>query len=307
MGIIESINISREKGTVKIPVSEAVINFDGIENDAHSGDWHRQVSLLAKEDIDKFSEQYKQKFNYGDFAENITTSGIDLKKLKLLDIIQINDVKLITTQKGKKCHGDGCAIYTAVGHCVMPKEGVFSKVISSGKIKVGDEIKIIKKLFKVLIITLSDRASERVYEDQSGPEIEKQFVTFFDKIDRNYVIDKIILPDDFFKIQDTFQSNYKNYDIIVTTGGTGISRKDITIEAIKPLIEKEIPGIMENIRLKYGQTNPKALLSRSMAATVENTLIFCLPGSPKAVKEYMNEIFVNLEHLIYMLHGLDAH
>ena len=96
-------------------------------------------------------------------------------------------------------------------------------------------------------------------------------------------------------------------DIVITTGGTGIGPRDFTPEVAKNVIEKEIPGIMENIRIKYGRLVPNALLSRGIAGVMGKTQLYCLPGSLKAVKEYMSEILKTLEHLIYMLHGVDVH
>jgi MOSC domain-containing protein YiiM len=135
-----SVNISEKKGVIKEPVNEIVITEQGVENDAHAGDWHRQVSLLAKESIDKFEEVLGRKLEFGEFAENITTEGITLYTMKPGDIINIANVELEVTQIGKKCHGDGCAIFSQVGKCVMPKEGIFAKVLKTGKIKPGDEI-----------------------------------------------------------------------------------------------------------------------------------------------------------------------
>ena len=107
-------------------------------NDAHSGDWHRQVSLLGKESFDKFSQQAGRKISFGEFAENITTEGITLYQTKIGDRFVCGDVVLEVTQIGKKCHGTGCAIFNEVGNCVMPKEGIFCKVISGGTLKDGD-------------------------------------------------------------------------------------------------------------------------------------------------------------------------
>lgn len=137
---VVSVNISEKKGTTKIPVESIMLTNLGVEKDAHAGDWHRQVSLLAKESIDKFGEQAGEKFKYGDFAENITTKGINLLETKPGDILNIGETQLEVTQLGKKCHGGGCAIYVKVGKCVMPKEGIFCKVIKTGDIKPGDKI-----------------------------------------------------------------------------------------------------------------------------------------------------------------------
>lgn len=141
-----SVNISEKKGVIKKPVNEIVLTEQGVENDAHAGDWHRQVSLLAKESIDKFEEVLGRKLEFGEFAENITTEGITLYTMKPGDILNIADVELEITQIGKKCHGDGCAIFSQVGKCVMPKEGIFAKVLKTGKIKPGDKIIYTSKL-----------------------------------------------------------------------------------------------------------------------------------------------------------------
>ncbi|MFP4023083.1 MAG: MOSC domain-containing protein [Thiohalospira sp.] len=137
---VVSVNISEKKGVIKRPVNKIIINKEGIENDAHAGDWHRQVSLLAKESIDKFEEVLGRKLDFGEFAENITTEGITLYTMKPGDRLKIADVEMEVTQIGKECHGAGCAIFTQVGKCVMPKEGIFAKVIQHGVIKPGDEI-----------------------------------------------------------------------------------------------------------------------------------------------------------------------
>lgn len=135
-----SVNVSEKKGEIKVPVEKIMITEKGVENDAHAGDWHRQVSLLAKESIDKFEDVLGRKLAFGEFAENITTEGITLYTMKPGDKLKIADVELEVTQIGKKCHGDGCAIFSQVGKCVMPKEGIFAKVLKTGTIKPGDEI-----------------------------------------------------------------------------------------------------------------------------------------------------------------------
>lgn len=139
-GKIVSINVSLKKGEKKHFINEAIINELGIINDAHSGDWHRQISFLALESIEKM-KQYINDIKPGDFAENITTSGIDYKKVKIGQKIILNDkVVLQITQIGKKCHNDGCAIQKATGNCIMPTEGIFAKVINGGKISINDKI-----------------------------------------------------------------------------------------------------------------------------------------------------------------------
>ena len=304
---IESVNISEKKGTIKHPVEKIIIKASGVENDAHSGDWHRQVSLLSTESIAKFEKQAKRKINFGEFAENLTVSGMILTDAAPLDTFRLGDVLLEVTQIGKKCHGDSCAIFREVGNCVMPKEGIFSRVIHGGKIQAGDEGQYIPKVFKVHIITLSDRASRGVYEDLSGKKIEELTTDFFVKIKRKSEIQRTLIPDDATALEQLIKDSVNHFDIIITTGGTGIGPKDFTPDVVKPLLEKEIPGVMDMIRIKYGQQKPNALVSRSVAGVIGQTLVFTLPGSIKAVDEYMTEITPMLEHLIYMLHSLEFH
>ncbi len=143
-GKVVSINISTKKGVVKDPVEQANFKVNhGIESDAHAGEWHRQVSLLAIESVDKIRGRGVDLTN-GIFAENITTSGIDLCSLPVGTKLQIGESIQEVTQIGKECHNGGCAIKSAVGDCVMPREGIFTKVIKDGLVKTGDEIKIIE-------------------------------------------------------------------------------------------------------------------------------------------------------------------
>ena len=305
---IVSVNISKEKGTIKVPIESGLITKYGIAEDAHAGKWHRQISLLAIESIDKFGEQAKRNFNYGEFAENITTRGISLLNTAPLDILKFENFILEVTQLGKKCHGGSCAIYREVGNCVMPKEGIFGRVLQQGNIKVGMKGVWQPKIFNIKVITLSDRASEGVYEDLSGPAITKSLKSFFEEKNRKYQIENILIPDDEEKLilllNEAIDSRA---DFIFTTGGTGIGKRDITPDVILKFSDKEIPGIMDMIRIKYGENIPAALLSRSVAATKNETAIFALPGSVKAVNEYLIEIQKNMLHILYMLKGLDIH
>jgi molybdopterin adenylyltransferase len=161
--------------------------------------------------------------------------------------------------------------------------------------------------FEVLIITLSDRAYRGEYTDLSGPVIKERMAGFFSQTDWHFNINQTLIPDDEKILRDLLISSFPVYNIILTTGGTGIGPRDITIETVTPLLEKEIPGIMEFIRIKYGTNKPNALLSRGVAGLAGKSLIYNLPGSVRAVEEYMTEILKTLEHTIYMQHGIDSH
>jgi molybdopterin adenylyltransferase len=161
--------------------------------------------------------------------------------------------------------------------------------------------------FEVLIITLSDRAHRGEYEDLSGPKIKQIITEFFSSAGWSCNINLTLIPDDAAALRDLLISAGDNYNIIITTGGTGIGPRDITVETVIPLLTKEIPGIMEFIRIKYGTEKPNALLSRSIAGITGKSLIYTLPGSVRAVEEYMTEIMKTLKHTIYMQYGVDNH
>ena len=141
MAEVTSVNISEKKGTVKHPVPEIVLRCrHGIVGDAHAGDWHRQISLLAEESVDKLRPLLPT-LEPGGFAENINTRGIDLKNLPVGTHLRIGETEVEVTQIGKECHSD-CAIRKATGTCVMPTEGIFAVVIREGVVRPGDEIEI---------------------------------------------------------------------------------------------------------------------------------------------------------------------
>ena len=190
----------------------------------------------------------------------------------------------------------------------MPKEGIFARVIKEGLIKDSDIIEYHPKVFNVAVITLSDRATKGEYPDKSGPRIIEMLGEYFRSKNRQHKVNYYLIADDAEKLRSTFDGILKSQpDVIITTGGTGIGSHDITTDTIQPLLDKEIPGIMDMIRVKYGMENPAALISRSIAGVKGKALVFTLPGSVKAVEEYMTEILKNLQHLIYMLHDLDSH
>ncbi|HEY3372199.1 MAG TPA: molybdenum cofactor synthesis domain-containing protein [Prolixibacteraceae bacterium] len=303
-----SVNISEKKGTIKIPVDKIILNKEGVMGDAHAGMWHRQVSLLGKESFDKMEPSAGRKLLWGEFAENITTEGFPVYQMKPFDRLVSGKLLLEVTQIGKKCHGNNCAIFQETGNCVMPKEGIFCRVLQGGELQEGDVLEYHPKVMKVHIITLSDRASQGIYEDKSGPLLKKLSEEFFIGNGRQILVENTIIPDDEDQLKVLLKQLISQHtDIIFTTGGTGIGPRDMTPDVIKTLLDKEIPGIMEMIRVKYGMQFPNALVSRSIAGVADTTLIYALPGNPKAVKEYADEIFKTVEHSFRMLFGIDEH
>ena len=161
--------------------------------------------------------------------------------------------------------------------------------------------------FEVLVITLSDRAFRGEYSDLSGPAVKERLKEFFRSEGWTADFKMELIQDDAVRLRDILVNASENYNIIITTGGTGIGPNDITTDTVRPLLSKEIPGIMEYIRIRYGSEKPNALLSRSIAGIIGKSLIYTLPGSMKAVDEYMDEILRTLKHTILMQHGVDAH
>ncbi|MBN1969456.1 MAG: MogA/MoaB family molybdenum cofactor biosynthesis protein [Candidatus Delongbacteria bacterium] len=157
------------------------------------------------------------------------------------------------------------------------------------------------KLVKIAIITLSDRAFRGDYEDKSGPKIIDYLRSHYQE---KMTYDYFLLPDDETKLLEILEKvTTEDYQFVYTTGGTGISPRDITVDTVAKFSDKLLPGIMDYIRVKYGAINPNALLSRSVTAIKNNTIIFTLPGSTKAVDEYMTEILKVVDHMLKMIKG----
>lgn len=144
-GTVLAINISEKKGVIKTPIEVGTFKENhGLVGDAHAGNWHRQVSLLGDESIEKIRQMGIEGLGNGKFAENITTKDIVLYKLPVGTKLKIGDTIQEVTQIGKKCHS-GCAIKNQVGDCVMPREGIFTKIIKGGEVRPGDTIEVIEE------------------------------------------------------------------------------------------------------------------------------------------------------------------
>lgn len=302
-GKVTALCLSEQKGTQKTPVPEAVFREDwGIEGDAHAGHWHRQVSLLPKEQIDRFREK-GLKLADGAFGENIVTEGIDLKALPVGVRLRIGEVQLEVTQIGKACHTQ-CAIRKATGDCIMPREGIFAKVLRGGRVKPGAAIIVLppdpERPYTAAVITLSDRCATGRREDESGPAIrailERQGIE---------VLEQLLLPDGKEQLEAELirLSDQRQVDVIFTTGGTGFSARDLTPEATMDVCDRMTPGIPEAIRAYSMTITPRAMLSRQTAGIRGRTLIINLPGSPKACREDLDVVLPALPHGLDVLRG----
>jgi len=302
---ISAINISSQRGTVKNPVQSATIDKLGLVGDAHAGNWHRQVTVISQQAIDQFSQDHNYDTKPEEIAENVVIDGLEVDKVAVLDKIKLNDSILQVTQIGKKPHHYDSPVLQATGTNVMFEKGLFCKVISEGNLEIGDKVEYLPRPLKIKVLTLSDRASRGEYEDLSGPKIMEILEAFFQDKRWRPEFDYHVIPDDETILEATLrEAQSDNIDFLFTTGGTGIGPRDITPDVVSDFCDKMIPGIMDHIRLKYGATIPNALLSRSVVGVADETIIYTLPGSVKAVKEYMQEILLTMEHLLLMLHGI---
>ncbi|HBO33772.1 MAG TPA: molybdenum cofactor biosynthesis protein [Anaerolineaceae bacterium] len=297
MGKVISVNISERKGTIKHPVEQIELKINhGIVNDAHAGDWHRQVSLLDLSSFDKMHNRASVELKPGIFAENITTEGVDLWHLPIGTRLEIGETLLEITQIGKECHRH-CQVFQQVGDCVMPREGIFVKVIKEGTVRAGQDIKIIP-IVRVAILTVSDKGSTGERADLSGPALAEALQG------KAIVMMQEIVPDDFEQIKDKLiEYAEQGLDLVFTTGGTGFAPRDNTPEATMAVVERPTPGIVEAIRAQSMKFTPFAMLSRASAGIRGKTLIINFPGSPKAAVECLEVFLPVMNHAVETLRG----
>ena len=305
MGKILAICTSSRRGTAKTAVPSAVLTPEwGIVGDAHGGSWHRQVSLLSAEKIEAF--RAKIWVDYGAFGENLVVEGFDFAALPVPSFFAIGDAVLEMTRIGKECHSD-CAIRRQTGDCIMPREGVFARVVKGGTIRTGDEMTLLPTPadlpLRAAVITLSDKGSRGEREDESGPLIVEMLTAAGYKVE-----EALLLPDDAaqLKAQLLRLADGRQVNLILTTGGTGFAPRDITPEVTLSVADRNAPGIAEAMRYHSLTITPRGMLSRAASVLRGKTLIVNLPGSPKAVKENLEYILPSLAHGIRLAAGLDG-
>ncbi|MEL7608978.1 MAG: molybdenum cofactor synthesis domain-containing protein [Bacillota bacterium] len=299
MGRVVSVNISVKKGTVKQPIESAQLKENhGIEGDAHAGAWHRQISLLASESIDKMIKLGATGLSPGRFAENITTEGIDICSLPIGSRLRLGGALVEVTQIGKECHHH-CEVYRQVGMCIMPTEGIFVKVLEEGQVEPGDPVEIVYRPITAAVLVASDKGHRGEREDLSGPELKKLLEG------HALVLEIVVLPDERGRIAEYLKKTADSglVDLILTSGGTGFAPRDVTPEATMDAVERLAPGIPEAMRAKSLEITNRAMLSRAVAGIRGRTLIVNMPGSPRAVRECMEVFLPVLEHAIKTVRG----
>ncbi len=305
-GKVLAVCISEKKGVQKTEIPQGKLIEDwGIEGDAHAGKWHRQVSLLSFEKIEAFRARGAQ-VDFGAFGENLVIEGFDFRVIPVGTRFRIGEALLELTQIGKECHSH-CAIYKVMGDCIMPREGVFTKVLRGGAVKPGDTVEQLAldpdRPFTAAVVTLSDKGSRGEREDKSGPLIRETL-----EAEGYEVVETLLLPDDRLRLEVQLKrlADQRQVNVIFTTGGTGFSERDVTPEATVAVCDRMATGIAEAMRYYSLQITPRAMLSRQTSGIRKKTLIVNLPGSPKACREDLGFILPSLAHGLGILRGTDG-
>ena len=303
MGKVVAVCVSSERGTQKQNVGSGrfVVGW-GIEGDAHAGRWHRQVSMLGLDQIAAFNARGAG-VEPGAFGENLVVEGFGFRALPVGTLLRCGGVLLEITQIGKECHNH-CEIYRRMGDCIMPREGVFARVLCEGVIRVGDEMAVEARHGvrpgQSAVITLSDKGARGERMDESGPAIAGRL-----KAAGYEVVEQLLIADDaeMLKKQLCRLADQRQLDLVLTTGGTGFSPRDVTPEATLAVGERSAPGIAEAIRAASLAVTSRAMLSRGAAVIRGKTLIINLPGSPKACMESMDVFLDVVPHGLELLRG----
>ncbi|MBT3201142.1 MAG: hypothetical protein HN350_14665 [Phycisphaerales bacterium] len=306
MATVKALCISENKGEQKTPIESAIFRVDhGIESDAHAADWHRQVSLLAESDIETIREKGLDDLADGAFAENVILSGLDLNSCGLGTKLRLgDDVVLSISQIGKTCH-TRCRIFYLAGDCIMPRLGIFARVLSGGTVRPGDTAEafdiVPRKNLQAVVLTISDRCSCGQAEDTAGPATAKILI---ESLGAN-IYRTEILPDE----KDVIAERLKHYseghsiDLVLAVGGTGFSPRDVTPEAAREVIDRLTPGLDEAMRTASAAKTPHAMLSRAVSGIAGSTLIITLPGSERAATENLQAVLPALGHGLEKLRG----
>lgn len=299
--------ISERKGTPKQEVPSVFATAaHGVEGDAHAGDWHRQISLLGHSDIEMMRAKGLT-LKPGAFGENLVIDGLDCGELGVGSQLRIGSVLLELTQIGKVCH-TRCAIYYKTGDCIMPRTGLFASVLEGGALQAGNPVQLVhvvpRSTMQAAVITVSDRCAAGTTRDTAGPAVAEMLGSELGA----RIAWSCVIADEADNIAAKLKELCdRRVDLVITVGGTGISPRDVTPEATRTVIDRELPGLAEAMRAASAKKTPNALLSRAIAGVRGETLILNLPGSLKAATENLTTLLPALPHAVKMLRGETAH
>jgi molybdenum cofactor synthesis domain-containing protein len=278
----------------------------GLQGDGHAGAGHRQVSLLAREDVEPLREAVP-KLEPGDFGENLLVDGLDARAFGAGSRLAVGDAEIEITQVGKCCHTP-CSISARAGRCAMPDAGLFAVVLRGGGVAPGDEVRVLERVSREVvqaaIVTVSDRAAAGRAADTAGPALAERLA----REPATRVAVRELVPDEAEPLERRLRELVeRRVDIVLTVGGTGLGPRDRTPEVTRGLIEREVPGMAEAMRAASLAITPHAMLSRAVAGIAERTLIVNLPGSEKAALENVAVLLPALSHAIAELRGRARH
>jgi len=303
IGTVEAVCLSDRKGPKQVAELIRLVRGHGIDGDAHAGTWHRQVSLLALERIEEMRQAIPD-LPLGAFGENLVTRGLPEEALIVGRRLRVGEDAVIQiTQLGKECH-ERCSIYYRVGDCIMPRHGTFARVVRSGVVRAGEPIVVDPAWdrYRYAVVTVSDRSAAGTREDRSGPLAARLLAEAIPCFE----VAREVVPDDREAIANLLirLCDEQGCDLVVTSGGTGLSPRDVTPEATGDVIDREIPGMAEAIRAAGLAHTPQAMLSRAICGQRGRTIIVNLSGSPKAVTEQLEVLQPVLSHALEVATGI---
>ncbi len=302
------LSISEAKGQPHTPAAQLRVTRNGIEGDRHAGPGLRQISLMHLDVVATRFPDAPSDQRAGLGQENILIDGEGLGEVRLLDTLEFGDALLEITQIGKRVNESGRELCGSESKCLLGDFGVFARVVHGGTIEPDHTILHQRRVLRAHIITVSDRASRGEYEDKSGPAATSLVERWCRDHHWTPWIETQIIPDEASAIETCLaNARQSQVDLVITTGGTGVGPRDITPDVVAKHADKLIPGIMDYIRVKHGERMPLALTSRSIAAVMGSSLVYTLPGSTKAIPEYLEEIFKTMEHMLLLLKGVASH
>jgi molybdenum cofactor synthesis domain-containing protein len=306
-GEVLHVCVSDRKGTAKSPVPGAILREDhGLEGDAHAGPGHRQVSLLSDADIETMRARGLS-LQPGAFGENLVVAGVALDKLGIGTRLRIGPTELEITQIGKVCH-QRCAIFHQAGDCIMPRAGLFARVVTGGAVTSGVPVAVDRlvprEVIQAAVLTVSDRCAAGVMQDTAGPAVS----SLLGQELRARVAASSIVPDESEAIASALRESVeRGLDLVITVGGTGCGPRDVTPEATRTVIAREVPGLAEAMRAASVRQAPHALLQRGICGIAEATMILNLPGSEQGATDNLAAILPIIPHAVELLRGQTTH
>jgi len=304
-GSIISISISPEKGTAKTAVDSCIIETDfGIKGDAHAGS-EAQVTILPESSLKKYERLTGMKIVAGECSENMVVSGLDTECCPPGTEIRVGkDVVMEVIRIGKDVR-DECPAYGRLRVCPVAEEGLFLKVLNGGDVCVGDKVEVTYRdggtMYRYAIITCSDKGSVGERQDLSAVEIEALVAKNLEYKKEYYSV----IPDEKEVLLRTLRHCVEDLkvDLVLTTGGTGLSERDITPEVTAEYIDRPVPGLAEFMRSQSAKVTNNGILSRGVTGIKEKTLIINLPGSPKGAAENLGFIMDAIPHALGIMTG----